>query len=138
MKRYIDDIAVNTIVGEGSFVAGNVNSVGFTKIDGDVKGNIVSKGRVTISQNARVKGNVRGTAVIVGGRVNGDIIAPESVHLSSTAVVLGTIVTKHLIMEEGVLFSGFCYAVNNAAGFEDAESSYKNKRVVESAASRYR
>ena len=93
MKRYIDDIAVNTIVGEGSFVAGNVNSVGFTKIDGDVKGNIVSKGRVTISQNARVKGNVRGTAVIVGGIVNGDIIAPESVHLSSTAVVLGTIVT---------------------------------------------
>ena len=59
MKRYIDDIAVNTIVGEGSFVAGNVNSMGFTKIDGDVKGNIVSKGRVTISQNARVKGSQR-------------------------------------------------------------------------------
>ena len=137
MKQFVDDITVNTIVGEGSFISGNINSVGFTKIDGDVKGNIASKGRVVISQNARVQGNVRGTSVVVGGVINGDIIAPMGVQLSASAVVLGAIVTRHLIMEDGVLFSGFCYAVDNAQGFEEAESAYKNKRVVASTASRH-
>lgn len=137
MKRYVDDIAVNTIVGDGSFVTGNVNSAGFTKIDGDVKGNISSKGRVVVSQNARVKGNIRGVTVTVGGIVNGDIIAPESVKLSASSVVLGAIVTRKLILEEGSLFTGFCYAVNNATGFSEAEDNYKNKRVLETA-SRYR
>lgn len=137
MKQFVDDITVNTIVGEGSFISGNINSVGFTKIDGDVKGNIASKGRVVISQNARVQGNVRGTSVVVGGVINGDIIAPMGVQLSASAVVLGAIVTRHLIMEDGVLFSGFCYAVDNAQGFEEAENTYKNKRVVASTASRH-
>ncbi len=137
MKQFVDDITVNTIVGEGSFISGNINSVGFTKIDGDVKGNIASKGRVVISQNARVQGNVRGTSVVVGGVINGDIIAPMGVQLSASAVVLGAIVTRHLIIEDGVLFSGFCYAVDNAQGFEEAENAYKNKRVVASTASRH-
>lgn len=137
MKRYVDDIAVNTIVGEGSFISGNINSAGFTKIDGDVKGNVFSKGRVVVSQNARIKGNIRGVTVTVGGIVNGDIISPESVRLSASSVVLGAIVTRKLILEEGALFSGFCYAVNNADGFSEAENNYKNMRVLETT-TRYR
>lgn len=131
MKQFVDDISVNSIIGEGSFVEGNVNSAGFTKIDGDIKGNISSKGRVVISQDARVKGNVRANAVVLGGIVNGDIIARDSVSLTKTAVVLGAIVTKKLIIENGALFSGFCYAVNNHEGFEEAEQNYKNRRIVE-------
>lgn len=131
MKHYIDDISVNSIIGEDSFVEGNINSAGFTKIDGDVKGNINSKGRVVISKTARVKGNVRGNIVVLGGIVNGDIIASESVKLSKTAVVLGAIVTKKLIIEEDALFSGFCYAVNNSEGFSEAEQTYKNRRIFQ-------
>lgn len=138
MKQYVDDISVNTIVGEGSFVEGTINSAGFTKIDGDVKGNINSKGRVVISQQARVKGNIRGSAVVLGGIVNGDIIAPESVSLSKTAIVLGAIITKNLLIENGALFSGLCYAINNREGFEYAEQNYKNKRIVESVTGHHR
>ncbi|MBQ7611698.1 MAG: polymer-forming cytoskeletal protein [Spirochaetaceae bacterium] len=136
-KQYIDDIAVNTIVGQGSSVNGHINSAGFTKIDGDVAGNITSKGRIVVSQQARVKGNLRAKSVIVGGIIYGDIIAVDSVTLSTNAVVLGAIVTRHLYMEDNVLFSGFCYAVNDLAGFEDAERSYKNRRAMETATARY-
>lgn len=134
MKQYVDDISLNTIVGEGSFIEGNIKSAGFTKIDGDVCGNINCVGRVVISQDARVKGNVKGKLVVLGGIVNGDIIAPEGVHVSSNAVVLGAIITKSLVVEEGALFSGFCYAVNNVEGFKEAEQNCKNRRVVKTLA----
>ena len=136
-KQYIDDIAVNTIVGTGSKVSGNITSSGFTKIDGEVYGNITSRGRLVVSKQARIKGHLKATSVIVGGVVYGDIIASDSVHLSSDAVVLGAIITRHLHMDDNVLFSGFCYAINDINGFEDAEKTYKNKRAMENATARY-
>lgn len=138
MKHYVDDISVNSIIGEGSFVKGDLNSAGFTKIDGDVNGNIISKGRIVISKTARIKGNVRGKAVMLGGIVNGDIIATESVNLSKSAVVLGAIITKKLKVEYGALFSGFCYAVDNTEGFSEAEQTYKNRRIVQSTTKQHR
>lgn len=137
-KQYIDDIAVNTIVGKDSFVSGNITSAGFTKIDGDVQGNIVSKGRIVVSQTARIKGNIKANDVIIGGLVEGDIIARNSVLLSSTAVVLGSIVTRKLRLDDEVLLSGYCYACNDMAGFEDAEQYIKNRRAMENATARYK
>ena len=38
-----DDISINTLVGSGSFVKGDMKVNGFIRIDGDIDGNLSSK-----------------------------------------------------------------------------------------------
>ena len=66
--------------------------------------------------------------------VQGDIIAPESVEILSTGLVLGSILTKRIRIEEDVLFHGFCFAVNDQAEFERAEKEYKNRQGLAASA----
>ena len=46
--------------------------------------------------------------VVVGGVVKGEITSTEKVIVLSTGLVLGTITTPRLIVEEGVILDGSC------------------------------
>lgn len=105
MADFIDDISINTIIGQGSFIDGDVNIPGFLTIDGDINGNIDTPGRLIIKEKARIRGNIHARSVIIGGMVKGDVIAPENVEILSTGLVLGAILTKKIKIEEDVLFS---------------------------------
>ena len=52
-KNFIDDISVNTIVGPGALISGNITVSGFLRIDGDIDGNIQTQGRVIIGEEAK-------------------------------------------------------------------------------------
>ena len=101
-KNFIDDISVNTIVGPGALISGNVTVSGFLRIDGDIDGNIQTKGRVIIGEEARVRGNIRAASVSVGGIVQGDIIAPDYVIILSSGMVIGSVLTKKLRVDDDV------------------------------------
>ena len=88
-KTFIDDISVNTIVGPGALIAGNVTVSGFLRIDGDIDGNVQTQGRVIIGEDARIRGNIKAASVSVGGIVQGDIIAPDYVVILSSGMVIG-------------------------------------------------
>ncbi len=134
MADFIDDISINTIIGQGSFIDGDVRIPGFLTIDGDINGNVETPGRIILKEKARIKGNIYARSVTVGGMVQGDIIAPESVEILSTGLVLGSILTKRIRIEEDVLFHGFCFAVNDQAEFERAEKEYKNRQGLAASA----
>ena len=44
-KNFVDDISVNTIVGSGALIAGNVTVPGLLRIDGDIDGDVRAEGR---------------------------------------------------------------------------------------------
>ncbi len=130
MAKFSDDISINTIVGPGCFVDGNLSVPGFLRIDGDVNGSINTPGRVIIAENARVRGNIHAKSVSVGGMVQGDIVAPEEVVVLSSGLVLGAVLTKKIRIDENVFIHGFCFAVNDQAEFERAEREYKNRQAL--------
>ena len=90
-----DDISINTFIGAGSTVSGNMKISGFTRIDGDVDGNLEISGKVIVGEKSRIKGNIIAKSAIIGGIVEGNITAPDAVQLFSTAVVIGDIVTHN-------------------------------------------
>ena len=57
-------------------------------------------------------------------------IAPEGVNILSTGVVLGTVITRKLVIEDSVLFSGSCFAVNDQDLFDAALSEYNNRKAL--------
>ncbi|MCL1930420.1 MAG: polymer-forming cytoskeletal protein, partial [Treponema sp.] len=101
-----DDFSINTIVGPNTNLKGDIETGGFTRIDGSITGNVSALGRVVIGERARMKGNVSGTAITIGGVVCGNVIAEESLVILSTALVLGDIITRRIQADDGCLLHG--------------------------------
>jgi cytoskeletal protein CcmA (bactofilin family) len=128
-----NDFSVNTIIGINSSVYGDVEAGGFTRIDGSLRGNLSAKGRVVVGEKARMKSNVSGTAVTIGGVVLGNILASEQVIILSTALVVGDIITQRIRVDEGCLIQGRVTVCPNEAVWTQTIREYQDTRGVKSA-----
>ena len=100
------DYSINTIIGPGTNLGGNIESGGFTRIDGNIRGNVRAKGRVVVGERARIKGNVTGTNITIGGVVVGNVVANGHLVILSTAIVIGDIITRRIQADDGCFVNG--------------------------------
>ena len=89
MAVFNDDISINSIIGNGSSIRGDIKINGFMRIDGDLEGNLETTGNVLVGENARIAGNITARSITVGGIIKGNVVAPEQVHLLSSSIVIG-------------------------------------------------
>jgi cytoskeletal protein CcmA (bactofilin family) len=127
-----DDFSINTIIGPNSRINGDFETGGFTRVDGSVQGNLTARGRVVIGEKARIRGNVSGTSVTIGGVVCGSVIASERLIILSTALVLGDIVTWRIQADEGCLIHGKVAVCPTEEGWNKALSEYRDARDIRS------
>ncbi|MCR5723694.1 MAG: polymer-forming cytoskeletal protein [Treponema sp.] len=111
MAFLTDDISINTIIGKGSAVSGDIKINGFVRVDGDVDGNLETQSNIIIGASARIRGNVQATSAVISGIVIGDVIAPAGIKLLSTAAVIGDITTRRLVVEDKVVLHGKCNGI---------------------------
>jgi cytoskeletal protein CcmA (bactofilin family) len=100
------DFSINTIIGPDTSVYGDLESGGFTRVDGNLRGNLTARGRVIVGEKARIKSNISGTSITIGGVVYGNVLASERVVILATGLVLGDIVTRRIQADEGCLVHG--------------------------------
>ena len=101
------DIAGMILIGKSFVIKGQVSCDGDLYIDGQVEGSVDPKGhRLTIGPDGRLKANVTARAVVVLGRLEGNIQASERVDLKQSAVVVGDIVTQSISIEAGAHIKG--------------------------------
>ena len=131
MAIFNDNISINSILGTGSSVKGDVKINGFARIDGDIDGNIEATGNVIIGENARIRGNIKAKSItVIGGIVLGDIVAPDFIKLLSSSVVIGDLQTKKLVSEENVVLHGHCISLSDSAEFASAVSRQENMKAI--------
>ncbi|MDE5897827.1 MAG: polymer-forming cytoskeletal protein [Treponemataceae bacterium] len=134
MAVRFDDISINTLVGNGSFVKGDMKVNGFIRIDGDIDGNLETDGAVILSERARIRGNITAKSAIIGGIVFGDISAADGVKLLSSSAVIGNIMTRHVQMEERVVFHGHCISISDEPAYAaEAERFLQAKAIRDKA-----
>lgn len=102
--------AVNLLC-EGTVIVGDIKTKNDIRIDGIIKGKIITSGRLVIGNTARVEGNVDCMNVDVLGAVLGDIQAPGIVSLKSSAKVIGNISSGQIAIEPGAVFNGTCQMI---------------------------
>jgi cytoskeletal protein CcmA (bactofilin family) len=90
--------------GESNF-KGELNVIGVLRVDGSVEGRL-NADCVILTECARIKGEIQGKKLIVGGRVEGNLRAQELVEIKSKGKVTGDIFTPQLIVTEGAQFNG--------------------------------
>ncbi len=94
------------VLAQGIEITGTVKFQNDMIIDGKIEGEILSdSGKVTIGENARIKGDVKAGEVKMFGMVEGTITS-ERCELRQNSELRGDITTKSLKMEEGALLSG--------------------------------
>jgi cytoskeletal protein CcmA (bactofilin family) len=131
----LEDFSINSILGPGSSINGNIESGGFTRIDGSIRGNLSAKGRVVVGEKARMQGNISGTAVTVGGVVYGNILASDRISVLDTALVLGDIITRRIQADEGCLIHGKVTVCQSDEAWDKAVAEYRDAQGVRSALS---
>jgi len=127
------DFSINTIIGPNTNLAGNISSGGFTRIDGSIRGNVMAKGRVVIGERARMKGNVTGTNITIGGVLVGNIIADGHLVILSTAVVIGDIITRRIQADDGCFVNGRVAVCSSDESWKNTVSEYRDAQGIKSA-----
>ncbi|MDR1219153.1 MAG: polymer-forming cytoskeletal protein [Treponema sp.] len=130
-----NEFSVNTIIGPNSIVVGDVDSAGFTRVDGSLRGNLRAKGKVIIGEKARMKSDVAGTSITIGGVVYGNVIASERLIILSSALVLGDIITRRIQADEGCLIHGKVSVCTSDEQWEKTLAEYRDMRGMLSALS---
>ncbi len=130
MALKIDDISINTIIGKGTTVHGNMHINGFIRLDGDIDGNLETDGNVIIGDGARLRGDVKAKSVIVGGIVVGSILAQESIKVLAGAVVLGDIISRKVQIEDMTTFNGRCISIKDDELFEKESDKYLQSKAI--------
>ncbi len=106
MKK--QEIQITTIIGAGAVCEGDFTAKGSVRIDGVVNGSVKVTGNLTIGATGCITGDVEAVSAIVGGEVNGNVIAPERVELIETARLIGDISTSVIVIDEKAIFQGKC------------------------------
>ena len=95
-----------SIISPGMRITGDVETRGVLKIDGEINGSVTGARQVLLGKGGAVRGNVSADEVVVGGHVDGSIIAKERLELQATATVSGDIETRSVVVLEGARING--------------------------------
>jgi cytoskeletal protein CcmA (bactofilin family) len=109
MAKYneTDNSTIN-LISTGTDITGDIKSNGDIRIDGTLKGNLNTKGKVVIGPTGKVSGEVICKNSEVSGIVEGKIIVGQLLNLKASSKILGDIATSKLSIEPGAMFSGYC------------------------------
>ena len=106
---------IDSLIGAGMIVNGDVTFTGGLRIDGQVRGNVVAANgepsTLVISEQAKVTGEIRVSHLVVNGTVNGPLVAIDYLELQAKARVAGDVTYKTLEMHVGAVIRG---RLNNA------------------------
>ncbi|MBI4742467.1 MAG: polymer-forming cytoskeletal protein [Betaproteobacteria bacterium] len=112
--------SIDSLIGAGARVEGNMTFTGGLRIDGEIFGNIRTEpghpGTLVISELARVEGEISVGHVVINGTVVGPVFADESLELLPKARVSGDLEYRRIEMQQGAIVQGRLVHREDAAG----------------------
>src|SRR5260370_35875449 len=76
-------------IDQGGTLEGTLTVTGTFRIDGNVKGNIISEQTIILGEGSKVEGQIEGNRVVISGRFAGVIFAKGRVEIEAKGVVTG-------------------------------------------------
>lgn len=96
-------------IAQGVTLEGTLTVSGTFRIDGRVKGNIISEQTVVLGDDARVEGQIEGNHVVISGRFDGVIFSKGRVEIQAKGVVTGEVHSPCMVIDPGGIFDGRCH-----------------------------
>ncbi len=102
---------IDTLVGQGVEITGDIKFQGGLHLDGVIKGNVSTADNadsavLVISDQGRVEGDVHVAYAVINGEVVGNVYASEKLELSAKARISGNVEYNLLEMASGAEING--------------------------------
>ena len=101
----IDLQTISTLIGEGCIIDGNLKAPAFTRIDGQLKGDVIVEEGLILGEKGSIQGNIITKEMVVFGTVNGNLQV-VSLEIKATGRINGEIRTQTLTVENGAIYNG--------------------------------
>jgi cytoskeletal protein CcmA (bactofilin family) len=101
---------IDSLVGAGTRIEGNISFTGGLRVDGEIKGNVIADpskpSTLVLSEQARVDGEIKVTHLVVNGTVVGPVYVADYLELQSKAKVTGDVHYRTLEIQLGAIVEG--------------------------------
>ena len=101
---------IDSLIGAGTIVDGDVSFSGGLRIDGQVRGNVTAANgdpcTLVVSEHARVDGEIRVSHVVINGTINGPVTADDYLELQAGARIVGDVSYRQIEMRVGAVVQG--------------------------------
>lgn len=115
-ENNVISLQVINLIAPGTRITGELLTDGDIRIDGELMGNLESKGRLVIGASGRVEGEIRCKSCEIAGTHKGKLFITELLSLKASSSVSGDMVTGKLSIEPGAYFIGTCTMGDETAG----------------------
>ena len=99
---------LNGFMDQGTEFEGELRFKDTFRIDGSVKGRIVSDNTLIVGESGRVDAEIVCGVVSIRGTVSGSVHGRERIELLAGSRVQATLVSPKLLIEDGAFFQGQC------------------------------
>ncbi|MBL8448421.1 MAG: polymer-forming cytoskeletal protein [Dechloromonas sp.] len=102
---------IDSLIGAGTRVEGDIKFSGGLRIDGEVKGSVVagegaSASTLVLSEQARIEGAVDVAHLVINGTVVGPVTVTESLEMQPRARIVGDVEYSLIEMHQGAIIEG--------------------------------
>ena len=127
MKKSKDSLSapvetIDTLVGSGSMLKGDLEFVGGLRVDGQIKGHVsaqdTNNGTFVLSESGVIEGDINVPHVVINGTVNGNVISSGHVELQAHARVTGDIHYTAVEMALGAILNGSLVSETSAPVYD--------------------
>jgi cytoskeletal protein CcmA (bactofilin family) len=99
---------LNGFMDQGTEFEGELRFKDTFRIDGSVKGRIVSDNTLIVGESGRVDADIECGVVSIRGTVTGRVLGRERIELLAGSRVQASLVSPKLLIEDGAFFQGQC------------------------------
>jgi len=137
MKRNKEKVSkpvetIDTLVGAGSIIQGDLEFTGGLRVDGHIKGKVSAQdsnnGTLVLSESGVIEGDINVPHVVINGTVNGNIVSNMHIELQSNAKITGDVHYKAVEMQLGAVLNGALVSETQAAPVYDVIAGGNEKK----------
>jgi len=120
-KNFEPETPAINIIRKGTHIEGKISCMGDIRIDGTLKGTLISEGKVVVGASGLIEGDISCKNADISGNIKAKIFIKELLQLKSSANISGDISTNKLSIEPGANFTGTCNMGNVVKGLKNDE-----------------
>lgn len=95
-----------TLISEGCKITGTLAGNGDFMISGEIEGDCDLRGTVTLTRKGIWRGKLQAAAIVIAGRIEGDVVSDGRIEIHNTANITGTVTAEAIAVAEGAVVQG--------------------------------